>query len=377
MFGGSSKRNVASLGDVKIQAANEGGTIGFDPDLYIKGSNQKTINVGSGAAAKRYAVAYKKEGSGNFTVKQINKVVQSAGLGGLSMLLGARDQLTGVKPSSQEGKMVINSVALSQHFKSESGGNTGKLVGPIKVNVDPQADIYWAYKKSYNSHYNMWRNRGESHKLADEYARKAVENDFAIARKGASWKAGSKEGMDVALKQVEVGSSSSQSSPAAPPTTSEKPSDFALNFAVLGDPSIKKPKSNAEKASAASFISNQKDSLSKVDESKNVLAKEKQVEKTSAAISPLAKPTGSSMPMGSSMSSASIAPTNKPKQNIPQPPSNKPTIAAIPIPTKNKTPMMSGVSNGGSNNLPTFSSYRQEEPTLAVVASIYNMWGGL
>jgi hypothetical protein len=381
MFGGSSKRNVASLGDVKIQAANEGGTIGFDPDLYIKGSNQTSINVGSGAASKRYTVAYKKEGSGNFTVKQINKVVQGAGLGGLSMLLGARDQLTGVKPSSQEGKMVINSVALSQHFKSESGGNIGKLVGPIKVNVDPQADIYWAYKQAYNTTYEKWMKQGAPPEKAREYARRAGA-DFAIARKGASQLPGSKEGLDVALKQVDVpGGSSSYSSSSSAAPSSVGISDFAANYKVLGDPAragyvppgSKKDESKKESGNLAKSIL---DNKSGTGNPPGALAPGQRPDKLGLSGAAKDKFVAEKV-MAVGTSPAMVMPPDKPKQNIPQPPSNKPTIAALPLPAKNQTPMMTGSSNGGSNNQTVFSSFREDEATLAVVASIYNMWGGL
>ena len=373
MFGGSTERKVASLGDIKIQAANEGGKIGFDPDVYIKGSNQTSINAGSGAAAKRYTVAYKKNGAGNFTIKQINKVVQGAGLGGLAMLFGARDQLTGVKPSSSEGKLVINSTALSQHFRSETGGKTGQLVGPVKIQVDPQADIYWAYKQAYSTTYNKWRNDGQNHEVANDYARRAAMQ-FAVARKGASQLPGSKEGLDDSLKQVEVAGSPSSGASAAPESRPEQ-SEFVKNFKVLGDPAKNSPRATSE-GSATSFIKPQP----KKDDSKSGLAifseKEKidsgtDSKKTGAEMASTQKGSGSAVPV-------SIAPSTKPKQDIPAPPSNKPTITALPMPMKNQAaPPQTGTSNIGSNNQAVFSSFREEEPTLAVVASIYNMWGGL
>jgi hypothetical protein len=375
MFGGSTQRQVASIGDVKIQAANEGGSIGFDPDVYIKGSKQQTLNVGVGKAAKRYAIAYKREGSsGNFTIKQINKVVQGAGLGGLAMLFGARDQLTGVKPSSTEGRFVINSATVKQNLTREAG----KIAGPVKIQVDPQADIYWAYKQAYSTTYNESRNRGQNHEVANQYAR-AAGMEFAVTRKGGSWKPGSKEGLDPALKQVEVaGSPSSGVSDSGAPSKPEQ-SEFVKNFKVLGDPAKNSPRATSE-GSAASFIKPQ----TKKDDSKSGLAtvpeKEKMdsgvksgtdPKKTDAALAPTQKPAGTAAP-------ASIAPTTKPKQDIPSPPSNKPTIAALPMPMKKQAaPPQTGSSNIGSNNQAVFSSFRAEEPTLAVVASIYNMWGGL
>jgi hypothetical protein len=372
MFGGSTKRQVASIGDIKIQAANEGGKIGFDPDLYIKGSEQRTVNVGSGAAAKRYAVAYKRDGSsGRFTIKQINKVVQGAGLGGLAMIFGARDQLTGVKPSSPEGKTVINSASLNQWLMSKTSSASGKL----KIEVDPQADIYWAYKQAYSTTYNKWRNDGQSHEVANQYARRAGM-EFAIARKGASQLPGSKEGLDASLKQVEVAGSPSSTTETT--STSESKPKFAKSFIeVLGDPAEGSPRlkqENTEKNSATAFLApqpkanaNEQKTNVKIegDLAKPVLGKKNEPEKTTSTIS-------------SSVSSpASIAPSNKPKQDIPKPPSNKPTITALPLPSKPQVPTNTGVSNQAGKSVPGFSSYKQEEPTLAVVASIYNMWGGL
>ena len=417
MFGGSSKRNFASMGDVKIQAAAQGGSIGnvsFDPDVYAKSiTNQSSkINVGSGAKSKRYAVSYARQGSsGNFVVKQINKVVQGAGLG---MLIGRKDELTGVKPSSDEGKLVVNSVSLKQHFRGEAG----KIAGPIKISVDPQADIYWAYKQAYNTTYDKWIKQGVSSDTAREYARRAAA-DFAIARKGASQLPGSKDGLDPALKQVDVpgGSSSYSGSSSSSGDTSDKPSASALSFAVLGDRAragYVPPGSTGKSTDSAKKESG--------DLAKAVLGKKNEPEKKPSGPSGTSNPPGALAPgqrpdkaltseqfkiataaraeadklgltglskdkfvaekvmAGSSATSAAmITPQNKPKQSIPEPPSNKPTIAALPIPAANKPamPMMTGSSNTGSNNLPTFSSFREEEPTLAVVASIYNMWGGL
>jgi hypothetical protein len=274
------------------------------------------------------------------------------------MLFGARDQLTGVKPSSSEGKLVINSTALSQHFRSESGGKIGQLVGPVKIQVDPQADIYWAYKQAYSTTYNKWRNDGRSHEVANQYARRAGM-EFAIARKGASQLPGSKEGLDPALKQVEVAGSPSSPS-TLPDDTKKGPSEFVKNFMVLGDPAKDSPRLKSENT--------EKNSTVKIegDLAKPVLGKKNEPEKTAS---------GMSMPGSTSL--ASIPPQNKPKLEIPKPPSTKPTITTLPIPTKSSVPQNTGVSNQSGKSVPGFSSYRQEEPTLAVVASIYNMWGGL
>ena len=419
MFGGSTERKVASLGDIKIQAANEGGKIGFDPDVYIQGSKQQTLNVGVGKAAKRYAIAYKREGSsGNFTIKQINKVVQGAGLGGLAMLFGATDQLTGVKPSSPEGKFVINSATVRQNLTREAG----KIAGPVKIQVDPQADIYWAYKQAYSTTYNKWRNSGANHDVANQYARAAAA-EFAVARKGASWKPGSKEGLDAGLKQVEVAGSPSSS---APQSSSDQPSQFAKSFMeVLGDPAKDSPRLKSENAS--SFLSPQSkanakeqkpDSKIEGDLAKPVLGKKNDQEKASSgtgnppgALAPGQRPdkalTSEQFKVataaraeadklglsglakdkfvaekvmssgGSGLSPATIAPSEKPKQDIPSPPSTKPTITTLPLPSQSQVPTNTGASNQSGNNVPGFSSYRQEEPSLAVVASIYNMWGGL
>lgn len=347
MFGGSTERKVASIGDIKVQAANEGGTIAFDPDAYAKSiTGQKTLNVGSGAGAKRYAVSYARQGSsGTFTVKQINKVVQGAGLGGLAMVFGARDQLTGVNPESPEGKLVINSVALKQHF----AGQTGKIAGPVKIQVDSQAPIYWAYKQAYNTHYAKWRKQGQNHEVANDYARRAAM-EFAVARKGASQLPGSKEGLDASLKNVEVAGSPG-SGTSGPSETTEKPafSDFALKYSVIGDPSRK---------SSESQVPGQQYS-------------EKQPEKA-----PIPKEeTKSETPKLAPSTAPTITPSTKP--NIPAPPTKEPTIAALPLPSKSAVPQTTGVSNQGSTSLTLFRSYKPEEPSLAVVASIYNMWGGL
>jgi hypothetical protein len=400
LFGGSSERRVASIGDVKIQAANEGGSIGnvsFDPDVYAKTITKQSsnINVGSGASSKRYAVSYARQGSsGTFVVKQINKIVQGAGLG---MLIGGRDQLTGVKPSSDEGKLVVNSVSLRQHFE----GQTGKIAGPVKIQVDPQADIYWAYKQAYNTTYEKWMKQGAPPATAREYARRAAA-DFAVARKGASQLPGSKEGLDVALKQVDVpgGSSSYSSSSSAAPSSTAGISDFAANYKVLGDPAragyvppgSKKDESKKESGTLAKSILGDKsgagnppgalapgqrpDKALNSEQFKAANAARAEADKLGLTGTAKDKFVAEKV-MAVGTSSAMIMPPDKPKQSIPQPPSNKPTIAALPLPAKNQTPMMTGSSNGGSKSQTVFSSFREDEATLAVVASIYNMWGGL
>jgi hypothetical protein len=257
-----------------------------------------------------------------------------------------KDQLTGVNPDSNEGKLVVNSVALRQHF----AGQTGKIAGPVKIQVDPQAPIYWAYKQAYNTHYNEWMKKGVSEAQARSYARSAAM-EFAVARKKASWMPGSKEGLDASLKDVQIPGApdSGPSSPSDSDSGEFKFSDFALNYQVIGDPSRKSSQSQVPGQEYSS----------------------KQPEKA-----PAPKPeTKSETPKLAPASSPTITPSTKP--NIPPPPSKEPTIAALPIPSKSSTPQTSGVSNQGTKSLDLFRSYKPEEPTLAVVASIYNMWGGL
>lgn len=349
MFGGSTERKVASIGDIKVQAANEGGTIAFDPDAYSKSitGQSSQINVGSGTASKRYAVSYARQGSsGTFTVKQINKIVQGAGLG---VVVGMKDQLTGINPDSTEGKLVVNSVALRQHFV----GKTGKIAGPVKIQVDPQAPIYWAYKQAYNTHYNKWKTQGVSDAQARSYAR-AAAMEFAVARKGASQLPGSKEGLDASLRNVDVAGSPSDSSSAASSSTSSEtqaePSAFVKNFAVIGDPSNKSIQDNPPGSGVG-------------------------MNKPEPAPTPKPETKKQDVPKLAPASSSSITPSTKP--NIPSPPSTKPNIVSLPLPSKSSPQLPNGVSNNGSKVQSLFSSYRGEEPSLAVVASIYNMWGGL
>ena len=290
MFGGSTERKVASVGDIKVQAANEGGQISFDPDAYAKGitGQSSQINVGSGSNSKRYAVSYARKGSsGTYIIKQINKIVKGAGLG---VIVGMKDQLTGVNPDGSEGKLVINSVALKQHFASK----TGKIAGPIKIQVDPQASIYWAYKQAYNTHYNDWIKKGVSEAQARSYARSAAM-EFAVSRKGGSWLPGSKEGLDASLRDVQIpGAPDGASSDSGSPSSPGKPSfsDFALNYKVIGDPSRK---------SSQSQVPGQEHSSDQPEKAP-----------------PLKPETKTETPKLAPSSSPSIIPSTKP--NIPQPP---------------------------------------------------------
>lgn len=408
MFGGSSKRNVASLGDIKVQAAAGGGSIGnvsFDPGSYTKGIKYSNhIEVGSGASKKSYVAGYTRNGQ-NFNIKQINKIVSKAGLG---FIIGKSDSLTGVNPDSQEGKLVINSVGLNSYFRSQAGSN-GKQANNYNVTIDPQAPIYFAYKLAYTSAYDDAIKRGKTHKDAIKEAEYNAKL-FRVTRNGKKYDLGSERGLDSSLAQVQVGASSSSSPPAAAPASSSAGiSDFAANYKVLGDPAREgyvppgstggdKPKpdlgGNKEKEKTTSGTSSppkasgaanppgalapgqRPDKALNSEQFKAANAARSEADKLGLSGAAKDKFVAEKV-MAVGTSPAMVMPSDKPKQNIPQPPSNKPTIAALPLPAKNQTPMMTGSSNGGSNNQTVFSSFREDESTLAVVASIYNMWGGL
>jgi hypothetical protein len=279
MFGGSTVRKTANLGDIKIETKSTGGQVGgpsgsssgsngstskpysfnvnnkeFTPSQYIKNTkNTKYIPVGTNPP-KSYALRYSQQGN-TFTIKQINKVVKS----GWNVLGGSDDTLTGVDPSMPEGKSVLQSINVKKEFVKiyrnylentpVSNANYPKLLKELEnpnlvvnLKLDDDAQIAYWYNQAYQTHYNDWVKQGQSKSIASQMAAKAAA-EFAISKsKGSkgSWMPGSKLGAPEELKEVAVDSSSTNNSDTSDTSTPEKPLDFTSHI-IRGAPSIDGP----------------------------------------------------------------------------------------------------------------------------------------
>ena len=188
----------------------EGGPVKFDPSEYSKGMKATNYIKNPGGTDKSYVIGFTQNGT-DFKIKQINKVVKDN-------LLGA-DDLTGVKPGSDEWKKVIGSSNTLAEFRNR--WVPALQASKVKVTVDPDASIYYGYNQAYQTTKNEWLKKGVSAQQAEAYASKAAQ-EFAIASKGASRLPGSKGGLDASLGNVEVASGADTASAAQ---TEQTPSD--------------------------------------------------------------------------------------------------------------------------------------------------------
>jgi hypothetical protein len=241
IFGGTTERRVANLGDIKIEAKSTGGQIGgssgyngargssgsngargsggssgsdgargssgasssggssngfkigdriFSPTEYSKNViSTRYITIGKNPP-KSYVLGYVRDSasSGKYTIKMVNKLVSSAGLG---KLVGKSDKLTGVLPSSPEGQSILKSANVADYFRTVVG--TAKMF-KLELKYDKDADIQYWYNQAYQTHYNDWKDKlGVSDEKAKQMASVAAA-EFAISKsKGSkgSWLPGS------------------------------------------------------------------------------------------------------------------------------------------------------------------------------------------
>ena len=277
MFGGSEQRRTANLGDIKIESKSTGGPIGpsssatpassspasgsstpastskdinpdgsfkvdnkiFSPTKYVKDTRDtKYIKIGN--PLKSYVLKYQRQGaSGNITVKQVNKLVSGAGA---TVLFGNKDNLTGVLPSSPEGRLVINSANLVNYFRTAQNHAVAESI-PLNIKYDNDSDIYYWYNQAYQTHYNDWMKQGVGPGTASHYAAYAAA-EFAISKssKGSkgSWMPGSKLGAPEALKTQAVEAdlaNPDSTTPSSDDTSTTKPrlSASDLSFSIKGD----------------------------------------------------------------------------------------------------------------------------------------------
>ena len=210
-----------TAGVAKMQT---GGLV-FDPGKYQQGmQSSRYIPVGMGNDAKSYTIGYVREGSsGTYTIKAISKKVSG------NLFTG--DNLTSVDINSDEGKRVLNSANVARYFRTVPNGGLAKNL-KLELKADPQASTFWAYNQAYQTTKNEWLKKGASKSEAEQYAASAAK-EFSLSKSGASWNPGSSNGLDSSLSQVDVVSTTQQSTLPGEQTPTFEPAEVAGNLAKL------------------------------------------------------------------------------------------------------------------------------------------------
>ena len=233
--------------------ANGGGSsdgqIDFDPVSYRKGMIHSKHIDNPGGTGETYVLGYTRTPDGDVNVKQMNRVVQKAGL--LSMF-GASDQLTGVSPNSDKWNLVLNSANTQKELSTFSGtGRNKKKVAPKSIKTDPKAKIAFAYNDSFQTHKNDWQKKGKTAKQANRYAAAAAQVGAKLIEDGSALPnsdKGYEELNNVTVKRG--GGDAQEKNPKRPRTPTEILTDALsgmLGFSMTSDKdSPAKGESNAE-----------------------------------------------------------------------------------------------------------------------------------
>lgn len=165
--------------------ANEGGPVGeidFDPVSYRQGMISSRHIENPGNTGETYVLGYTRSPEGDVMVKQMNRVVNKAGI--LS-LMGASDSLTGVSPESDKWNLVLNSANTQKELSTLSGtGRSKRKVAPKSIKTDPKAKIAYAYNQSYQTIKNNWQKKGVSAEKAKQYAAAGAAQGARLAEDG-------------------------------------------------------------------------------------------------------------------------------------------------------------------------------------------------
>jgi len=148
---------------------SEGGK--FDPVSYGSGAHNTTGLV---LNDKTYYVKYTESG-GDVTVKNVSKRVKAG-------FMGMGEELTGVKPGSDEFNAVTQSGGFKDWLKKKHGKRSGSSKEGTEafnyevksIKPDPQALIGYFYNKSYQQNYANWKAQGRSDTEARQLAARAA-----------------------------------------------------------------------------------------------------------------------------------------------------------------------------------------------------------
>jgi len=181
--GGTNKPKIMN----GMMYANGGGSsdgqIDFDPVSYRQGMISSKHIENPGNTGETYVLGYTRSPEGDVMVKQMNRVVNKAGI--LS-LMGASDSLTGVSPESDKWNLVLNSANTQKELSTLSGtGRSKRKVAPKSIKTDPKAKIAYAYNQSYQTIKNNWQKKGVSAEKAKQYAAAGAAQGAKLAEDGA------------------------------------------------------------------------------------------------------------------------------------------------------------------------------------------------
>ena len=160
------------------------GTIDFDPVSYKQGMISSKHIENPGNTGETYVLGYTRSPEGEVMVKQMNRVVNKAGL--LGTILGQSDELTGVSPDSDKWNIVLNSANTQKELSTFSGtGRSKERMEPKSIKTDPKAKIAYAYNQSYQMIKNSWEKKGVSPEKAKQYAAAGAAQGAKLTEDGA------------------------------------------------------------------------------------------------------------------------------------------------------------------------------------------------
>jgi len=167
--------------------ANEGGPVGeidFDPVSYRQGMISSKHIENPGNTGETYVLGYTRTPDGDVVVKQMNRVVNKAGL--LGTMFGQSDELTGVSPDSDKWNLVLNSANTKNELSAITSYDSGSPVKtpPKSIATDPKAKIAYAHNQSYQTIKNSWIDKGIDEEIAESYAASGAAQGAKLAEDG-------------------------------------------------------------------------------------------------------------------------------------------------------------------------------------------------
>ena len=181
--GGGTNKPKIMQGTMYAQGGGSVGEIDFDPASYRQGMISSKHIENPGDTGETYVLGYTRTPEGDVVVKQMNRVVNKAGL--LGTVFGQSDELTGVSPDSDKWNLVLNSANTKKELSTFSGaGRAKKRVEPNSITTDPKAKIAYAYNQSYQTLKNAWIEKGIDKKTAEQYAAGGASQGARLAEDG-------------------------------------------------------------------------------------------------------------------------------------------------------------------------------------------------
>lgn len=191
--GGGTNKPKIMQGTMYAQGGGAVGEIDFDPVSYRQGMISSKHIENPGNTGETYVLGYTRTPDGDVVVKQMNRVVNKAGL--LGTMFGQSDELTGVSPDSDKWNLVLNSANTKNELSTITSYDSGSPVKtpPKNIATDPKAKIAYAHNQSYQTIKNSWIDKGIDEKLAESYAASGAAQGAKLAEDGAYLPSSEKE----------------------------------------------------------------------------------------------------------------------------------------------------------------------------------------